>query len=173
MTGQIPALKPHTTPRTPKRKRLVKGSSLIAASTVDDDLKTWMAQLQEFFGEVTPPTSVQALPRKVVTSSHESANHSKYSPLRLPVRKSGVILFPECLVPRTAYVLHTAEPLDEEVELCWPLSKETSGLSGPELDDFKRFHHRAWKMFESAEDLMTDEYLEARPSQSSPQSLGS
>ena len=46
--------------------------------------------------------------------------------------------------------------------MCWPLSIENSGPPGPELHNFKIFHHRLWKMFESAEDLMSDEYLKAR-----------
>ena len=90
------------------------------------------------------------------------------SRLTFPVQKPGTILLPEYPVFGTAYVLPTSEVLDEEVELCWPLSKETSGAPGPELGDFKRFHHRVWRMFESAEDLMTDEYLEARSAQSRP-----
>jgi hypothetical protein len=171
MTSQIPALKLHTTPRTPDRKRPIKGASLVAASTVDEDLKTWMARFQGVFGEVTTPTTVQSLPRKAVISSQEHANHSKSSPL--PVQKPGTIFLPEYPVFRTAYVLHTAELLNEEVELCWPLSKATSGLPGPQLDAFKVFHHRVWKMFESAEDLMTEEYLEACSSQSSSQGFGS
>ena len=44
-------------------------------------------------------------------------------------------------------------------ELCWPLSKETEGLPGSELADFRRLHHQVWKMFEPAEDLMTEDYL--------------
>ena len=67
-----------------------------------------------------------------------------------------------------AHVLLTTESSPEEVELCWPLSKETEGPPGQDLTDFKQFHHQVWKMFESAEDLMTDEYLEVRSTQSSP-----
>ena len=85
------------------------------------------------------------------------------SRLILPAQKPGTILLAEYPVFGIAYNLPTIEVLDEEVELCWPLSKESSGPPGPELGDFKRFHHRVWKRFESAEDLMTDEYLEARP----------
>jgi hypothetical protein len=66
-----------------------------------------------------------------------------------------------------AYILLAAELLNEEVELCWPLSKETDGPPGPDLADFKQFHYRVWSMFQSAEDLMTDEYLEVRSAQSS------
>ena len=155
MTSQIPTSKLHITPRTPERRRPVKGASLVAASTVEDDLKTWIARFQ---GEVIPPTTVQALPRK---ASQKRANNSKSSPPTVPVQQSGTILLLEYPVFRTAYVLLTSGLLDEEVELCWPLSIENSGPPGPELDDFKIFHHRLWKMFESAEDLMTDEYLEA------------
>jgi hypothetical protein len=173
MTSQIPALKLHTTPRTPDRKRPIKGASLIAASTEDDDLKTWMARFQELFGEVSTPMTVQSLPRKAVISSQKHANHSKSSPPTLPVQTSGTNVLPEYPVFGTAYVLHIAELLDEEVELCWPLSKETSGLPGPELNNFKILHHQVWKMFESAEDLMSDEYLEACSSQSSSQGSGS
>ena len=68
-----------------------------------------------------------------------------------------------------AHILPTTEPLDEEVELCWPLSKETEGLPGRDLTKFKQFHHQVWRMFESAEDLITDEYLEVRSTQPSPQ----
>ena len=67
-----------------------------------------------------------------------------------------------------AHVLLTTESSPEEVELCWPLSKEMEGPPGQDLTDFKQFHHQVWKMFESAEDLMTDEYLEVRSTQSSP-----
>lgn len=104
-------------------------------------------------------------------SSEQHANHCMSS--RLPVQKSGTILLPEYLVFGTAYILPTAELVDEEVELCWPLSEETSGPPGPELEAFKRFHHRVWKMFESAEDLMTDEYLEVRSAQSRSQGVRS
>ncbi len=106
-------------------------------------------------------------------SSEQHANHSVSSRLTLPVQKSGTILLPEYLVFRAAYTLPTAELVDEEVELCWPLSKETSGPPGPELAAFKRFHHRVWKMFETAEDLMTDEYLKARSAQSRSQGVRS
>jgi hypothetical protein len=159
MTSHIPTLKLHATPRTPERRCSVKEASPVAASTVEDDLNAWIARFQALFGEVTSPTIVQTLPRKDVVSS-QNANHATCSPVIGPLQKLGTILFPEHPVSSTAYVLLIAELLGEEVELCWPLSKENSGPPGPELRDFKRFHHQVWKMFESAEDLMTDEYLE-------------
>src|SRR5258706_11117672 len=122
MTSHIPTLKPHATPTRP-----VKGASLVAGSTQEDDQKTWMARLQGPFDEVIPPTTVQALPRKPVMSSEQHANHSVSSRLTLPVQKSRTILLPEYLVFRAAYTLPTAELVDEDGELCWPLSKETSG----------------------------------------------
>ena len=99
----------------------------------------------------------------------QRANHLMPSQLPLPSQKPGTVLLPEYPVFGTAHILPTVELVDEEVELCWPLSKETSGPPGPELADFKRFHHRVWKLFESAEDLMSDEYLEVRSAQSRSQ----
>ena len=115
MTSHIPTLQLSATPRTPERRRPVKGASLVVASSVEDQLRALKAYSAELYDQPISNTSV-----------------------RSPIR----------------------EPLDEECELCWPLTKETEGPPGPELAEFKQFHYQVWKRFSSAEDLMTDEYLE-------------
>jgi hypothetical protein len=155
MSSQIPIHHLPATPKTPKRRCRAQEANVAAASPLgDDDLRTWVAEL---FGEVTPPVSLQTPPEELVESYQKCA--------KPPLSNMPGMILRGGSVTSMAHVLLTAESLDEEVELCWPLSKEIEGPPGPQLAAFKRFHYRVWKMFGSAEDLMTDEYLEVSLSQ--------
>ena len=112
--------------------------------------------MAKLFDEVTPPV-IQTPPEELVESNQKCAKH--------PLSNIPGMILPGRSATSMAHVLLTAESLDEKVELCWPLSKETEGPPGPRLAAFKQFHYRVWKMFGSAEDLMTDEYLEVTSAQ--------
>ena len=169
----MPSLQSSAIHKTPERWR---PANVATASAVEDDLEGWMAYIAEFFGEVGPPATETAHLRQPINPSGTRTKPAGELPLIKPVPlilpKSGTTLLSEHLVSSVAYVLVTAEPLDEEVELCWPLSAETEGQPGPELAEFKRFHYEVWKRFGSAEDLMTDKYLEVRSATFGPQIFG-
>ena len=146
------------TTSTPERRSPARGANSVAASAVEDGLQALKAYYSGPFGEAKQP----------IRSPQKRAMHSGGSTPPNVVPVSGMIPLFEHPIYCMAHVLLTTESSPEEVELCWPLSKDMEGPPGQDLTDFKQFHHQVWKMFESAEDLMTDEYLEVGSTQSSP-----
>ena len=146
-------------------------TTIVAAFPGESDIQTWKMHFPELFGKDVPPTTGQALSGTLIVPSRKRAKRAE-DPLlarAVPVLKSCMSLLLKRPVPRMAYIILATEPLDEEVKQCWPLSAEIEGPPGPELADFKQFHHQIWKMFKSAEDLMSDEYLEVCSARSSLQ----